>query len=429
MLSIIGLLKRLRGTQRALARTLALVVLFVALAAHTVTAADADSFEPIFNGKTLSGWEGDPTYWRVENGALVGEITPATLLKRNSFILWRGGEVEDFELKLQYRVSSKGNSGIGYRCVPIEGEPWAVRGYQADIEGDDNWTGINYEERGRTFLAHRGQKTIVEPGERPRLVEQFARPEELQARVRKNDWNDYHVIVRGSRMIHILNGHLMSEVLDRDGRLGQRRGLLGVQVHVGPPMTIEYRNILLKHLAGQTDEFRQGLPPAEKPPLKFDNPTALADLRRQAARLMQPPPQQPLPEGRELTLASKVHFVRSDLVAGKEPAANPNPDHVDLVLIDSDRVVRVPAAPEPVKQLSWAKTYTFKLRWDDAARGGSKRHPRVGLESRPALSGATIACSIVPPAPRFPRRSMLYDNGYRETLVAECSECDDCGFS
>ena len=246
MLSIIGLLKRLRGTQRALARTLALVVLFVALAAHTVTAADADSFEPIFNGKTLSGWEGDPTYWRVENGALVGEITPATLLKRNSFILWRGGEVEDFELKLQYRVSSKGNSGIGYRCVPIEGEPWAVRGYQADIEGDDNWTGINYEERGRTFLAHRGQKTIVEPGERPRLVEQFARPEELQARVRKNDWNDYHVIVRGSRMIHILNGHLMSEVLDRDGRLGQRRGLLGVQVHVGPPMMIEYRNILLK---------------------------------------------------------------------------------------------------------------------------------------------------------------------------------------
>ena len=113
---------------------------------------------PFSTARPSQAGEGDPTYWRVENGALVGEITPATLLKRNSFILWRGGEVEDFELKLQYRVSSKGNSGIGYRCVPIEGEPWAVRGYQADIEGDDNWTGINYEERGRTFLAHRGPK-------------------------------------------------------------------------------------------------------------------------------------------------------------------------------------------------------------------------------------------------------------------------------
>ena len=275
MLIAIRLFGGRRSLKIASGRTFALVVLFVALATHTVTAADADGFELIFDGKTLAGWEGDPTYWRVENGALVGEITPATLLKRNSFILWRGGEVEDFELKLQYRVSSKGNSGIGYRCVPIEGEPWAVRGYQADIEGDDNWTGINYEERGRTFLANRGQKTIVEPGERPRLVEQFARPEELQAKVRKKDWNDYHVIVRGSRMIHILNGHLMSEVLDRDGRLGQRRGLLGVQVHVGPPMTIEYRNILLKHLAGQTDEFQQGLPPAERPPLKFDNPNSV----------------------------------------------------------------------------------------------------------------------------------------------------------
>ena len=380
MLSIIRLLKGLRGPQGALGRTLALVVLFIASAARPVTAADTDGFERIFDGKTLAGWEGDPTYWRVENGTLVGEITPATLLKRNSFILWRAGEVEDFELKLQYRVSSKGNSGIGYRCVPIEGEPWAVRGYQADIEGDDNWTGINYEERGRTFLANRGQKMIVEPGERPRLVEQFARPEELQAQVRKNDWNDYHVIVRGSRMIHVLNGHLMSEVLDRDGGLGQRRGLLGVQVHVGPPMTIEYRNIMLKHLAGQTDEFRQGLPSAEKPPLKFDNPTALADLQRQAARLMQPPPQQPLPEGRELTLASKVHFVRSDLVAGTEPAANPNPDHLDLVLIDSDRVVRVPAAPEPVKKLSWAKTYTFKLRWDEADRVYRVAQVRLGAQ-------------------------------------------------
>ena len=66
------------------------------------------------------------------------------------------------------------------------------------------------------------------------------------------------------------------------------------------------------------------------------------------------------------------------MIAGKQPDANPNLDHLDLVLIDSDRLVRVPAAPEPVKKLSWAKTYTFKLRWDQAGRAYRVAQVRLG---------------------------------------------------
>ncbi len=103
-------------------------------------------FVEIFDGKTLNNWEGDSTYWRVENGNLVGEVTPATLLKQNSFIIWRGGIVADFELKVQYRISKEGNSGLNYRSEEVEGRRFTLRGYQADLDGADLYSGSNYEE-------------------------------------------------------------------------------------------------------------------------------------------------------------------------------------------------------------------------------------------------------------------------------------------
>jgi hypothetical protein len=214
---------------------------------------DDAGFESIFDGETLAGWEGDPTYWRVEDGCLVGEVTPDTLLKRNSFIIWRGGLTRDFELKVEYRVSAHGNSGINYRSVEVPDERWAMRGYQADIDGEDNWTGQNYEERGRTFLALRGQVTQVvgDPNKKPQIIGSVGEKDDLQQHVKKEDWNEYHLIVRGSLMIHLLNGHVMSVVVDDDVKNRRTEGLLGVQVHVGPPMKIEYRNFRLKHLAAE----------------------------------------------------------------------------------------------------------------------------------------------------------------------------------
>jgi hypothetical protein len=107
----------------------------------SAAASDETGFESIFDGKTLKGWEGDSRYWRVKNGSLVGEVTPETILKQNTFIIWRGGVTRDFALKVEYRISARGDSGINYRSVEVPGQPWAVQGYQADIDGQNRNAG------------------------------------------------------------------------------------------------------------------------------------------------------------------------------------------------------------------------------------------------------------------------------------------------
>src|SRR5258708_26024758 len=124
-----------------------------------IPGADEPGFLKIFDGMTLKDWDGDPRYWRVENGCIVGEVTPQTLLKQNTFIIWRGGVTRDFEIKVEYRISAQGNSGINYRSTDVEGTSYAMRGYQFDLDGEDRnknvlrYTGQNYEERARTCLA------------------------------------------------------------------------------------------------------------------------------------------------------------------------------------------------------------------------------------------------------------------------------------
>jgi len=210
---------------------------------------DLAGFEAIFDGQTLKGWEGDPKYWRVENGCLVGEVTPETLLKTNSFIIWQGGAPADFELKLQYRITAKGNSGINYRSTIWTNAPFALRGYQADIDGAQRYTGQNYEEKGRTFLALRGDISRVEADGKARVIGSVGDKAALTAGIKNEDWNEYHLIARGNVLIHQLNGHVMSVVVDDDPAGRRFDGLIGVQVHVGPPMKVEYRDIRLKRLA------------------------------------------------------------------------------------------------------------------------------------------------------------------------------------
>ena len=182
------------------------------------------------------------------NHILIGEVTPNNLLKQNSFLIWRGGTPKDFELKVDFRISDHGNSGINYRSAEIPGTKWLLRGYQADIDGADKYTGQNYEERGRTFLAMRGQVTHVD-ATGPTVIASLGSSDDLKAFIHPNDWNQYHLIVRGNLLIHILNGHIMSEVIDDDTANRKFEGLIGVQVHVGLPMKIEYRTILLKPIA------------------------------------------------------------------------------------------------------------------------------------------------------------------------------------
>ncbi len=223
-------------------------------AAPIAPASDESGFVNIFDGKTLAGWDGDPTYWRVEDGCIVGEITPATIVKRNTFLIWRGGTPRDFELKAEYRISAHGNSGINYRSVQLTDAKWSLAGYQADIDGDARnkagvrYTGQNYEERGRTFLARRGQVVRIDEAGKPLVIGSVGDEAELTRFIRNDGWNDYHLIVRGNIMTHILNGHVMSIVIDDDQQHRRFDGLVGVQVHVGPPMQIEFRNFRLKTL-------------------------------------------------------------------------------------------------------------------------------------------------------------------------------------
>lgn len=219
-----------------------------------------DGFKQIFDGKTLRGWDGDSTYWSVEAGCIVGTVTPATLLKRNTFLIWRGGLTSDFELKVEYRISKGGNSGINYRSEKLKNLPYALKGYQSDIDGANQYTGQNYEERGRCIVAFRGQKVTLPTvsGELPLFVKNnvwtrsivtgsLGSSDSLKSFINEG-WNECHLIVSGNHMQHYINGVLMSDVTDNDTHNRKFSGLLGVQVHVGPPMKVEYRNFRLKKL-------------------------------------------------------------------------------------------------------------------------------------------------------------------------------------
>ena len=213
---------------------------------------DEPGFKPIFDGKTLAGWEGDPKYWSVVDGVMTGEITPATIIKSNTFLIWRGGAPKDFELKVDYRITSGGNSGVNYRSVVVPDtvipeNRFAMRGYQCDIDGQNRYTGNNYEEKGRLFLAVRGQVTHVTGTRTPIVLSSLGDNRELEALITA-DWNSIHLIVRGNMLLHMVNGHAMSVTIDDDVAGRKMEGLIGVQVHVGGPMKIEYRNWRLKEL-------------------------------------------------------------------------------------------------------------------------------------------------------------------------------------
>lgn len=223
-----------------------------------------EGFVQIFDGSTLKGWEGDPTYWHASNGVLIGEVTPETLLESNTFIIWKGGQPTDFELKLEFRITKVGNSGINYRSERLDTIPYALKGYQADIDGKNTYTGQNYEERKRTTLAYRGEKVIINSQESPHepgslranvqnnawqnreVIESLGNSDSLKLKIKAEDWNSCHLIIKDNHLQHFINEILMSEVMDLDSVNRKYSGFLGLQVHVGPPMKVEYRNIKLK---------------------------------------------------------------------------------------------------------------------------------------------------------------------------------------
>jgi hypothetical protein len=229
-------------------------ILLVLLAAGLVASAqvkplEESGFTPIFDGKSLTGWECDPAFWKVENGAIAGESTKTHQPPYNIFCIWKGGSPADFELKLQYRLTGvNGNSGIQYRSVelPAEGK-LRMKGYQADIDGRQTYTGQIYEERNRGFLALRGQISYVPDGKPVGSIGSLGTSDDLKAFIKNNDWNDLDIIARGNTLIQLINGHAMSTVVDDDKANRKMNGEIGIQLHMlDDAMKIEVRSIRLK---------------------------------------------------------------------------------------------------------------------------------------------------------------------------------------
>lgn len=208
---------------------------------------DRTGFQPMFDGTSLAGWEGDTAFWRAEGGLLVGESTAAKPLPANTFLIYTKTQPSDFELKLDFRITA-GNTGLQYRSqrAPDIG-PYVLKGYQADIDFANMWTGQLYEERGRTFLALPGQATAT-TGEKPRIIGTVTEKDAIKAAVNVSGWNTLHVIARKELVVHAVNGKITAVFLDGDAKNRPASGFIGLQLHTGPPMRAEFRNIAIKEL-------------------------------------------------------------------------------------------------------------------------------------------------------------------------------------
>jgi putative membrane-bound dehydrogenase-like protein len=240
-----------RQPQRAFWPALVAAVVF---AGHSARAQTSGPTLDLFDGRSLEGWEGDLHYWRVENGLIIGEIPPGSHLGKNTWLVWRAGEVADFELRLQVRMSgaAAANSGIQFRCQVDDVDH--VAGYQADLDLGTTWLGRIYDEHGRALLVERGSRVaIAEDGSR--RVETFAPAEQYTVLFRENDWNDYRIVADGQHIQVFVNGTLFSELLDQQTGQFDAKGSLALQLHSGPETKVEFRAIQLEHLSADDERL------------------------------------------------------------------------------------------------------------------------------------------------------------------------------
>lgn len=234
------------------------------MASFALSAADdGQKGVAIFNGKDLSAWEGAPGWWKVEDGALTAESTVEKPCKKANYLVWTGGQPGNFQLDLDFKISSKGNSGIQIRSERRPNDD--MFGYQVDMTGDGKLIGFIYHHQ-RGLVAERGQEVVVnEKGERlatrggKRHSEPFPTAEQLLEHYKSGEWNHYRVFCRGDAITVALNGVLMCSISDFDPKTAVDKGSIGLQMHPGPPMKVQFKNIHLKSLSGSGDE-----PPASE---------------------------------------------------------------------------------------------------------------------------------------------------------------------
>jgi hypothetical protein len=214
--------------------------------------ADAEGFVALFNGHDLTGWDGNPKFWSAKDGTITGQTTAENPAKANTFLIYTGGDVDNFELHFQYKIVG-GNSGVQYRSKVKDPKNWVVGGYQGDFEAGKTYSGILYDEAGvaggRQIMANRGKKVTYSADGQKKEEDLPMTSEELQKSIKNEDWNEYVIIADGNHLTHKINGNTTSEVIDESPK-ALKSGVLALQLHAGPPMKVQFKDIKIKKLKG-----------------------------------------------------------------------------------------------------------------------------------------------------------------------------------
>jgi hypothetical protein len=211
---------------------------------RTLEGSKDEDYKPMFNGKDLSGWNGKPGWWRVEDGALTAESTAENPCKECNYLIWRGDHPADFELLAEFKLSSAANSGIQLRSQELLN--WDTYGYQADMTGDGSLIGFVYHHQ-HGLIAGRGEKSHF-AADGTKTVEPLGDPAELLKHYKPGDWNTYRIICRGPEIILYVNDVLMCQITDERVTPAASRGVIALQMHPGPPMKVQFKNLRIKTL-------------------------------------------------------------------------------------------------------------------------------------------------------------------------------------
>ena len=210
-------------------------------------------FTSIFNGKDLTGWDGNPKLWSVKDGAITGQTTAENPTRGNTFLIWTNGALGDFELRCSFKLvpgDTQGfaNSGIQYRSKVVNPARWVVHGYQADMEAGATFTGILYEEGIRGIMAMRGEKVLCDKDGKKQVIGSVGDAAAIQASLKKGDWNNYVIIAKGNHLEQFVNGLQTIDVTDECEAKRALSGVLALQLHAGSPMTAQFKDIRIKKL-------------------------------------------------------------------------------------------------------------------------------------------------------------------------------------
>ena len=214
--------------------------------------------EKLFNGKDLTGWDGDPRLWSVKDGVIRGETTKENPAKGNTFLVCKAPPAGDFDLRLSFRCNADNNSGVQYRSKRVtEGKPannWVVHGYQGEIRNEKDLpsvSGFIYDEggkRGRVCLV--GERAVWKDGKKT-VLGQTCTPEQFQKAFRLDDWNEYAIVASGNRIRQYINGVPTVDFTDDDPQLALKTGIIALQLHAGKPMWAEFKDVRIKRYDGK----------------------------------------------------------------------------------------------------------------------------------------------------------------------------------